>query len=266
MTDNQNPNQNDKPRDIHAAILAVMREVGYVQKVRSPNLNYSFAGERELIAAIRPAMIENDIYMAVVDYREIARSDYTTAKGSFMNSTSVFGVVRFTHVPTGTFVDVASIGEGADTGDKSANKAATGMYKYAIRQTFCIETGDDPDTTPSSEQERAGSKKAAESKKTEAPGTPRTNAPAGNGTNAASSPANATTPPPASGSKPAGSKVPANPNGAPSTEVLARFNEIIEQAKKLGIKVEVDPSKMTIAALTKTAESLKKQIEQRAAK
>ncbi|CAK0779069.1 hypothetical protein CCP3SC15_6260001 [Gammaproteobacteria bacterium] len=29
------------------------------------------------------------------------------------------------------------------------------MYKYALRQTFCIETGDDPDKSPSQQQERA---------------------------------------------------------------------------------------------------------------
>ena len=41
-----------------------------------------------------------------------------------------------------------SSGEGSDTGDKASNKALTGAYKYALRQTFCIETGDDPASTP----------------------------------------------------------------------------------------------------------------------
>src|SRR3990167_1905296 len=36
-------------------------------------------------------------------------------------------------------------------GDKSVNKAMTGMLKYALRQTFLIETGDDPDTAPSAQ-------------------------------------------------------------------------------------------------------------------
>jgi hypothetical protein len=40
-------------------------------------------------------------------------------------------------------------------GDKATAKAMTGAYKYALRQTFCIETGDDPDKDPSVDQERA---------------------------------------------------------------------------------------------------------------
>ena len=41
-----------------------------------------------------------------------------------------------------------------DVGDKSANKAATGLLKYALRQTFLIETGDDPDAESSNGMER----------------------------------------------------------------------------------------------------------------
>jgi hypothetical protein len=262
MTDNPNGTE----RDIHAAILAVMREVGYVQKERKDGLNYSFAGERALIAALRPSMIDHGIYMAVVEYREIDRSDYMTANQKPMNSTSVHGVVRFTHVPTGTFVDVASIGEGADNGDKSANKAATGMYKYAIRQTFMIETGDDPDATPSDGQERAASRKQAAAAKTGSPERPQTNGQPTGGNSAPSTPASPAGTPPAANGKSAGTKPPANPNGAPSPELITRFNAIVEQARTLGIKIDVDPSKMTVAGLTKTAESIKGQIEKKSAK
>jgi hypothetical protein len=44
--------------NIHQAINAVMNEVGYVKKIRSAGVNYSFAGEAALIAAIRPSMVE----------------------------------------------------------------------------------------------------------------------------------------------------------------------------------------------------------------
>jgi hypothetical protein len=131
-------------KNIHEAILAVMKEVGYVQKKRSAGLNYSYAGEAALIEAIRPSMVEHGIYMHVKEIVKVNRENYMTAKGTAMANTLVQGVVRFTHV-SGDFIDVQALGEGADAGDKSANKASTGLYKYAIRQTFCIETGDDPD-------------------------------------------------------------------------------------------------------------------------
>ena len=48
-------------KTIHEAINAVMDEVGYVKKSKAANLNYSFAGEAALIAAIRPSMVGHGI-------------------------------------------------------------------------------------------------------------------------------------------------------------------------------------------------------------
>ena len=53
------------------------------------------------------------------------------------------------------YIDVTAPGEGADSGDKSGNKANTCAYKYALRQTFVIETGDDPDEEASEKSQRA---------------------------------------------------------------------------------------------------------------
>lgn len=143
------------PSNIHEAVNAVMQEVGYVKKSRSNGLNYSYAGEAALIAALRPAMVEQGIYMHVQDVT-FTRENYTTAKGTAMVNTVARAVIRFTHAPSGTFIDVAALGEGSDAGDKSANKAMTGLYKYAMRQTFCIETGDDPDKYASEERKDNG--------------------------------------------------------------------------------------------------------------
>ena len=138
-------------KDIHEAINKVMQEVGYVKKQKGANLNYTYAGEAALISALRPAMVENGIYMHVLKIENVTRESYTTTKGTAMVNTVISAVIRFAHV-TGTFIDVASTGEGSDAGDKSANKAMTGLYKYAMRQTFCIETGDDPDKFQSEER------------------------------------------------------------------------------------------------------------------
>jgi len=137
--------------NIHQAINQVMQEVGYVKKQKGANLNYTYAGEAALISALRPAMVENGIYMHVLKIESVARENYTTAKGTAMVNTVISAIIRFAHV-SGSYIDVASTGEGSDAGDKSANKAMTGLYKYAMRQTFCIETGDDPDKFASEER------------------------------------------------------------------------------------------------------------------
>ena len=141
----------NKKMTIHEAINKVMDEVGYVKKSKAANLNYSFAGEAALIAALRPAMVENGIYMSVSKVHNITRENYTTAKGTAMVNTVIHATVKFTHI-SGESIEVDAVGEGSDSGDKSANKAMTGLYKYALRQTFCIETGDDPDKYASEER------------------------------------------------------------------------------------------------------------------
>lgn len=141
--------------NIEKALARVYALVGYVQKDTAPKLAYSYAGEAALINAVRPHMTAEQITMRVVAISDIRRDTYTTSHGAIMHQTILHATIRFTHAPSGTYVDCEAVGEGADSGDKSANKAMTGAYKYAIRQTFMIETGDDPDKTPSSEQERA---------------------------------------------------------------------------------------------------------------
>ena len=140
-------------KNIHEAIIGVMSEIGYVQKETRGELGYSFAGEAALIRALRPAMIKHDIYANVKSVTP-HRENYTTKSSTVMNVTFIQGIVRFTHAPSNTYIDVAAMGEGADVGDKSANKAATGLLKYALRQTFLIETGDDPDADSSNGMER----------------------------------------------------------------------------------------------------------------
>lgn len=134
--------------NVFQAINAIMSEVGYVKKQRAANLNYSYAGEAALIEAVRPAMVFHGVFCYVSNYDNVMQSEYTTTKGSSMTRTTLRATVRFQH-ESGSFIDVQSVGEGADSGDKSLNKAMTGAYKYALRQTFCIETGDDPDKYPS---------------------------------------------------------------------------------------------------------------------
>lgn len=131
-------------KNIQEAMLAIYKEVGYVQKTTSPNLSYKFASETGFIQEIRPAMIGNGVTVSVTKMDNLMQESYTTAKGSLMMRSTVHGVVTFSHV-SGTSISVEAYGEGSDSGDKSVNKAMTDLYKYALRQTFMIETGDDPD-------------------------------------------------------------------------------------------------------------------------
>jgi hypothetical protein len=145
-------------KDVNQAIINVMNEVGYVQKSRTQNLNYSFAGEVALIKALRPEMVKQGLFLYPSGTREVIRDTFDTANGKSMNTTVVSKLFRMVHAPSGTWIEIGVEGEGSDVGDKSANKALTSAYKYALRQAFMIETGDDPDATSSDTMERSAKK------------------------------------------------------------------------------------------------------------
>lgn len=149
-------------KDIHHAINGVYNNVGYVAKKGKVdignNRSYKFAGEAEFIAAIRPEMAEAGIYQQPLSVQIIANERIEFVKEwdgkvtrTYQHRVVIQSTYRFTHIYSGTFVDVVAVGEGMDSGDKSFNKAMTGANKYALRQLFMIETGDDPDKYASDE-------------------------------------------------------------------------------------------------------------------
>jgi len=132
-------------KNIHEALHAIYNNVGYVQKQKGENLNYTFAGEGAFIRELRPAMIKHGVTISVSQMDSLVQEHYITGKyDTKMVRSTIHVAVKFTHV-SGDSITVEAYGEGSDAGDKSLNKAMTDAYKYALRQTFMIETGDDPD-------------------------------------------------------------------------------------------------------------------------
>tara|TARA_B100000519_G_scaffold202616_1_gene221547 strand:- start:4914 stop:5528 length:615 start_codon:yes stop_codon:yes gene_type:complete len=137
-----------KHESLPAAQLAVMKDVGYVQKkgkVGNGKYGYTYAGEAELIAQLRPSMIEHGIVMYPVGSDIYSTEDYTTNNGN--RASLILGVREFAfeHIDSGEVRIVKVYAEASDGGDKRASKAMTLAKKYALREFFLIETGDDPD-------------------------------------------------------------------------------------------------------------------------
>lgn len=136
-------------QNIGEAFLAIMDEVGYVQKKGSLKVNgkeqYKFAGERQLIEALRPALLKHKV-ICIPSEAKSRDSVVVSQDGKKTFRTVIDYTFVYTHVPSHTHIQVAVTGEGVDFGDKSAYKAATGALKYALRQPFLIETGDEPES------------------------------------------------------------------------------------------------------------------------
>lgn len=135
---------------IATAILEVYNAVGYVQKSgRNSAQNYKFAGESDFIEALRPAMITAGLISYPVGIRGACNN--ITTDGKPKNHAAYIYTFRVVHAESGEYIEVEAAGEGIGNDDKSSYKAATGAQKYALRQLFLIETGDDPDKEPKPE-------------------------------------------------------------------------------------------------------------------
>lgn len=127
-----------------------MSQTGYVQKKqKNKEQHYNFASEGDFIAEVRPLMVEAKLIcypLKVFSYPSRTPSE----KQVLINGTATY---RFEDVEDGSFIDIEVPYSGADSTDKAPYKAMTGARKYALRQAFLIETGDDPekDEKPSPE-------------------------------------------------------------------------------------------------------------------
>lgn len=146
------PDEWAKQKLRHATIgeakLAVMREVDYCQKVQSQGLRYAFAGEAQLLAVIRPSMVRNGITITPIRMEILESAILTTSNDKKMQLVRIavtFALRVALLDGTDACESIMSLGEASDTMDKAVNKAMTDALKYALRQAFLIETGDDPD-------------------------------------------------------------------------------------------------------------------------
>ena len=142
-----------KPAGIYAAISAVMADVGYAQKtgkMAGGGSSYSYASEADLIAALRPAMVAQGLSLHATRVDRLDVEHFDTRSGGKQLRCDVVVTYTMGHAASGETLTIQSIGTGVDSGDKAAYKAMTGALKYALRQSFIIETGNDPDASDTS--------------------------------------------------------------------------------------------------------------------
>ena len=135
--------------DIGKAMLRVYRAVGYVQKTGyNERQRYNYAGEEQMIEAIRPALVAEGIihYPASIEnihVTETPRGDKD--KGGISTHVVARFTFAFLHAPSGTSIKIQVLGEGTDSLDKAVYKAMTGALKYGLRQPLLMQCGNDPD-------------------------------------------------------------------------------------------------------------------------
>lgn len=132
----------------------IMADTGWIQKdgtVQISKVSYDYASESQFIAELRPLLVKYKVILVPVGVKELSIKEKVTLSSNGNSSvsyitTAVF-LYRFYDAESGEYIEVEMPGQGADTTDKGIYKLATGAFKYVLRQTFMIGTGDDPERT-----------------------------------------------------------------------------------------------------------------------
>lgn len=131
---------------IYAKMTAVMRDVGAVGKNNrvSHGQSYDFRGIDDVMAALQPVLVRHGV-LVIPTVLDRTSTEFKTSKGSMMQHTILH--VRYDFfAEDGSSVSATVVGEGADVGDKSCNKAMSGALKYCLTHGFCIPTEERKDS------------------------------------------------------------------------------------------------------------------------
>lgn len=132
---------------IYEAISNVMAEIGAVGKnSRNSSQGFMYRGIDAVMNAINPALVKHKVFVAP-EVLEQNREERINSKGTVLIYSICKIKFRF-YTTDGSHVEVVTIGEGMDSGDKATNKAMSIAFKYACFQLFCIPTEEmvDPDS------------------------------------------------------------------------------------------------------------------------
>jgi hypothetical protein len=144
---------------IAAALHEVMSKVSYVQKTgKNAFHGYKYAGEADLLAVLRPAMVEAGL-MLLPSVKSVSPVDE-------YGNVSVLMEYSLVHREGEVWPEkIGAAGMGNDkakngsVGDKGVYKAITGANKYVLFKLFQIETGDDPEASDNAHETTAPTKR-----------------------------------------------------------------------------------------------------------
>jgi len=136
--------EQDKAPKIHAAMIAVMRDVGAIGKdQKNQQQGYKFRGIDDIYNHLQKIKAKQGVY----ELPEVL-DDRTEERQTKNGSALIYRIlkIRYTfYAEDGSSVQATVIGEGMDSGDKASNKAMSVAHKYTLIQAYNIPTFELPD-------------------------------------------------------------------------------------------------------------------------
>lgn len=159
--------------ELAAAICNVMEDLGYVKATGiNTQQGYTYTSDEDLLKALQPLLVKHGLVLMPVGF-ESETQRFQTAKGAPMWRSDVAVTYRLVH-KSGESMTLQSGGAGTDSLDKDPYKALTGAYKYILRQTFAVPTGDDAERDQRTPSPKAKVEKRAAQNTASRPAKPET--------------------------------------------------------------------------------------------
>ncbi len=135
------------PASVAKKLLAVMAEVGYIQKDKKNEFHkYNYASEKAIKETLHPLLVKHGVLFLPVGCEPVSARENVTKQGNRESVETIRYYYRWVDAETGDATDVLhALGTGADASDKAVYKGLTGAIKYILTSTFLIPTGDDPE-------------------------------------------------------------------------------------------------------------------------
>ena len=135
----------DSTDKIYPALLAAQKEFGGVEKGSHCDFgNYNYAKLEDYIKVAAPVLEEHKLAIVTGSNSFTVIDGRLNKDGKPKSAVSVGITLRLIH-ESGQWIEVQSVGEGEDVGDKSTYKALTGARKYGVAMLLGLVTTDDPD-------------------------------------------------------------------------------------------------------------------------
>lgn len=131
---------------IYEKLAALLADTNAITKDRmNMSQKYSFRGIDDVYNALHPLLAKHEVVIVPCEIVSHEREERQTIP-KFDNqkpTTLMFSILRMryrAYAKDGSSIDLETIGEGMDSGDKASNKAMSAAYKYALFQLLCIPT------------------------------------------------------------------------------------------------------------------------------
>jgi len=148
-------------KTLHSKIAAVLKDLGAVSKTgMNQQQGFTYRSMEEITNALHPLLARHGVFIAPTQAR-YERETRTTARGTLQTYTVVTVKYDVYCSEDDDHITMETLGESADSGDKSIGKAQTYAYKVLLQQLFaiCSNEREDPDAYSPEESEEVISSK-----------------------------------------------------------------------------------------------------------